>query len=434
MSAIAIRVENLGKRYRIGQREPYKTLRDALAQAAIKPARNLLATLNGHRSHNGNERSKEYIWALKDITFDVKQGEVLGIIGPNGAGKSTLLKILSRITKPTKGYAFVHGRIGSLLEVGTGFHPELTGRENIYLNGAILGMRKAEIDQKFDEVVAFSEVEAFLDTPVKRYSSGMYMRLAFSVAAHLEPETLVVDEVLAVGDAAFQQKCLGKMRDVAKEGRTVLFVSHNMGAVRSLCSRAMLLDQGRIVIEGEPASIITAYLANDAASTETEGQYLFTDESDVPDTKEMQLKAIRLVGADGQMRSSFEVDKPIDVEISYEVKQALGGMRISLWLLTMQGEVAFVSTDSGSKAETLQPGIYKSICQIPGGLLNIARYTVRVDSDIPGVKILHPTRDYISFTTVGKGNQDSFFPENWPGVVCPKLPWRVIQEEGCYGK
>jgi lipopolysaccharide transport system ATP-binding protein len=256
MSDIAIRVENLSKRYRIGQREPYYALRDILARALTAPFRFF--------SHNERQTAASnpsgYIWALKDVSFEVKEGEIVGIIGRNGAGKTTLLKILARITKPTKGYAEVRGRVGSLLEVGTGFHPELTGRENIYLSGAILGMTKKEIDKKFDEIVAFAEIEKFIDTPVKYYSSGMYMRLAFAVAAHLEAEILIVDEVLAVGDAAFQKKCLGKMGEVAKEGRTVLFVSHNMAAVQNLCTGAYLLEKGRLIACGNVTDVIGRYL------------------------------------------------------------------------------------------------------------------------------------------------------------------------------
>ncbi|MEP6740890.1 MAG: polysaccharide ABC transporter ATP-binding protein [bacterium] len=281
MSDIAIRCEHLSKQYRIGERESYKALRDVITDGVSSPFRKLRSALrNGSASSNGsdsalstqhsslpseirnpNSESRNSFWALDDVSFEVKRGEVLGIIGRNGAGKSTLLKILSRITKPTKGHADIHGRVASLLEVGTGFHPELTGRENIYLNAAILGMRKAEVERNFDEIVAFSEVEKFIDTPVKRYSSGMYVRLAFAVAAHLEPEILIVDEVLAVGDAAFQKKCLGKMNDVAKAGRTVLFVSHNMGAIQRLCNRCMLVDTGRLSVDGDPRTVVPDYLS-----------------------------------------------------------------------------------------------------------------------------------------------------------------------------
>ncbi len=248
MTDLAIRVEGLGKRYRIGERQPYKSLRESLTRA-----------VRGRLRGEGRAPT-ETIWALCDVSFEIERGEVIGVIGRNGAGKSTLLKILARITDPTEGRVEVHGRVGSLLEVGTGFHMELTGRENIYLNGAILGMKKAEIERKFDEIVAFAEIEQFLDTPVKHYSSGMYVRLAFAVAAHLEPEILIVDEVLAVGDAAFQKKCLGKMGDVASEGRTVLFVSHNMAAVQQLCGTGVVLEGGRIGFAGDVGDAIREYL------------------------------------------------------------------------------------------------------------------------------------------------------------------------------
>jgi len=266
MSDIAIRAEGLGKSYSIGAvRDTHQTLGDAVAAAARIPYRRLRKFV---RREPPNP-STETIWAIKDASFDIRHGEAIGIIGHNGAGKSTLLKILSRITAPTKGYADVYGRVGSLLEVGTGFHPELTGRENIYLNGNILGLKKAQVDEKFDEIVAFSEVEKFIDTPVKHYSSGMHVRLAFAVAAHIEPEILLVDEVLAVGDAAFQKKCLGKMGDVAHEGRTVLFVSHNMAMIANLCPRAMLLQDGRIIETGPTNPIIDNYLKRIASSAHT---------------------------------------------------------------------------------------------------------------------------------------------------------------------
>lgn len=262
MSDVAIKAEGLSKQYRIGERQKYKALRDTLTDALYYPFRCLHSVFNPSKAAVEKETK---IWALKDVSFEIKQGEVVGIIGRNGAGKSTLLKILSRITEPTKGFVDLHGRVGSLLEVGTGFHPELTGRENIYLNGSIIGMKKREIDRKFDEIVAFAEIEQFLDTPVKYYSSGMYMRLAFSVAAHLEPEILLVDEVLAVGDAAFQKKCLGKMSDVAKAGRTVVFVSHNMAAIRSLCQRCVLFEKGQLALSGSADQCIDRYLSQSIA-------------------------------------------------------------------------------------------------------------------------------------------------------------------------
>jgi lipopolysaccharide transport system ATP-binding protein len=262
MSDVAIRAEGLCKKYRLGLKSGgYRTLRDTLAEM-VSPAR----MLQGLRRRRNEADEKSEMWALNGVSFEIRTGEVVGIIGRNGAGKSTLLKILSRITEPTRGYADIRGRVGSLLEVGTGFHPELTGRENTYLNGAILGMRRAEIDGKFDEIIDFAEIEKFIDTPVKHYSSGMYLRLAFAVAAHLEPEVLLVDEVLAVGDAAFQRKCTGKMGDVARQGRTILFVSHNMAAMRQLCGSAILLSNGQIAETGEPDYIIRKYLSSTMSS------------------------------------------------------------------------------------------------------------------------------------------------------------------------
>ena len=261
MSSLMIKVNNLSKRYRIGAAQKgYKTFREAIMEGISAPVRNLARLRSLTRFKEGYE--EDVIWALKDVSFEVNEGEVLGIIGKNGAGKTTLLKVLSRITDPTSGFAEIHGRVSSLLEVGTGFHPELTGRENIFLNGAILGMRKREIERKFDDIVSFSEIEKYIDTPVKRYSTGMRVRLAFAVAAHLEPEILLIDEVLAVGDIAFQKKCLGRMGDIAKGGRTILFVSHNMGAIRSLCETAIWLDNGQIVKEGTAEEVVRAYEEN----------------------------------------------------------------------------------------------------------------------------------------------------------------------------
>ncbi|MCS7047887.1 MAG: ABC transporter ATP-binding protein [Verrucomicrobiae bacterium] len=306
MSEVAIRVENLGKQYRLGPRERYKALRDVLA--------------------NPFRRSPpaETFWALRDVSFEVQRGEVVGVIGRNGAGKSTLLKILSQITEPTTGSAEIHGRVGSLLEVGTGFHPELTGRENIFLNGAILGMRKKEIESKFDEIVAFAEVEKFIDTPVKHYSSGMRMRLAFAVAAHLEPEILLVDEVLAVGDASFQKKCLGKMGDVAKQGRTVLFVSHNMGAIEVLCHRAFLLEEGKLFAEGPPKPVIQQYLASLPCITDAPKKLQSVD-------REVEIEAVILRSADGQPANVFSPGESITIELLYHAKRPVA--RPALWVV-----------------------------------------------------------------------------------------------------
>lgn len=316
--AVSIAVEGLSKKYIIDhqRRERYTALRDVLANGAKRFASKLLhpfATPEDDVTH-------ETFWALKDVNFTIQQGDRVGIIGRNGAGKSTLLKILSRITEPTSGRIRIRGRVSSLLEVGTGFHPELTGRENIFLNGAILGMMSAEIARKFDEIVAFAEVEKFLDTPVKRYSSGMYVRLAFAVAAHLEPEILIVDEVLAVGDASFQKKCLGKMEDVGKEGRTVLFVSHNMGVVSQLCSTCIWLDKGTIKGTGPTDSVVNSYMRN--GLSELEGERIFMEDS----RKNAQLRKVSLLDHEGHIAQKFDCDNPINILLEIQIHKQLRGL------------------------------------------------------------------------------------------------------------
>jgi lipopolysaccharide transport system ATP-binding protein len=366
-------------------------------------------------------------WALKDVSFSVNAGEVVGIVGRNGAGKSTLLKILSRITEPTSGRAILRGRVVSLLEVGTGFHPELSGRENIFLNGAILGMRRAEIAAKFDEIVDFSEVGKFIDTPVKRYSSGMFVRLAFAVAAHLDPEILLIDEVLAVGDAGFQKKCLGKMGEVAtQQGRTVFFVSHNMGAVRALCEHAVLIEHGQLTLTGTPGEVISRYLAGSMTkSGEQEGQVAWDDLATAPKCDELALRSLRLLDERGTPASTFESDKPMTIEIGYEVLQRVRGARFTLLLHTQEGELAFAATDHLFQSELQMPGRYRTSCLLPGGLLNRRNYQVSVQCDIPGERFLLPAAEHLTFLVSGVGNQASNFPENWPGVVCPKIEWKV---------
>ena len=315
MSDFAIRSENLGKQYRIGsQLGKYPTLRDKLADALAAPLRRVGKLLRGEAT--GAAGLDETIWALRDVSIEIGQGEVVGIIGRNGAGKSTLLKILSRITEPTVGFVDICGRVGSLLEVGTGFHNELTGRENVYLNGAILGMKREEIDRKFDEIVAFAEVEKFIDTPVKHYSSGMYLRLAFAVAAHLEPEILLVDEVLAVGDAAFQKKCLNKMEGVGQQGRTVLFVSHNMPAITRLCERAILLDEGRVIMDGLASQVVSTYLSSDLGTTAVRE---WPDPGQAPGNEVARLRAVRVRSEDGQVTDVVDIRQPVGIEMEYEV-------------------------------------------------------------------------------------------------------------------
>lgn len=409
MNHPAIVVENLSKSYRLGRRSPGQRL----------------------RGFGAAPRDTDLLWALRDVNLKVDAGEVVGIIGPNGAGKSTLLKILSRVVTPTAGRATIHGRIGSLLEVGTGFHPELTGRENIFLNGAILGLSRAEIRRRFDAILAFSEMERFLDTPVKRYSSGMYVRLAFAVAAHLEPEILIVDEVLAVGDVQFQRKCLGQMDAAARGGRTILFVSHNMAAIRALCTRAVLLRDGSVVREGPADDVVRDYLAAGAAQAGHDGLVTWTS-SEAPGGTQVRLRGVRVWNSGGVTRASFDVNEPIFVAIDYDVCVPVTGLRVVLSLGTPDGTVAFASTDHDQQPAGLTPGEHRSVCRIPGGLLNVGEYVVAVAVGIPGRKALIPSREVLRLTIQGLGNHGSRFVETWPGAVCPRLEWWVESRgSGC---
>lgn len=424
MSNKVIRVENLGKKYIIGHqaKEQYTALRDVIANQ-IKYFGSLINP-NSKIEHPNFEE----FWALKDLYFEIEQGDRVGIIGRNGAGKSTLLKILSRITEPTQGRINIKGRVASLLEVGTGFHPELTGRENIYLNGAILGMSKAEIKRKFDEIVDFSEVEKFLDTPVKRYSSGMYVRLAFAVAAHLEPEILIVDEVLAVGDAAFQKKCLGKMEDVGKDGRTVLFVSHNIGAVRALCNRGIVLSSGSIIKQGDAEDCISEYLAK-VANNQTESGKLTWELDNAPGSENFRLLKIALLSSGGEIKSSFSAQEEIIVKIHYQLFKNIEGMRIVLQVLAQTGEIAFTSTDHGQRqSENGLSGHHTSVCYIPSKLMNLSNYVIKIWAGIPGKQFLLEPVELLNFSVEGEGNHHSTYTDykRWPGVVCPDLSWQIM--------
>ncbi len=383
MSDIAIRVENLSKLYHIGSGPRHDTLRDALA-ARLRRDHGRPTTddpsSTGHRppSHQDTE-----FWALRDVSFEVKRGEVVGVIGRNGAGKSTLLKILSRITEPTSGRAEIHGRVGSLLEVGTGFHPELTGRENIYLNGAILGMKRAEIDRRFDEIVAFAEIDRFLDTPVKRYSSGMYVRLAFAVAAHLEPEVLIVDEVLSVGDAAFQKKCLGKMGDVAGEGRTVVFVSHNMAAVQSLCGRCLLLREGSAVAQGETADVISRYMDD---GRQRVGRSLSGIAPRVSSGR-LRLTTLDFVDGDGRDVSTFLSGDDVSLVIGFESEHDIrcASAVFSLAFYDQFGRSLFLCrSDLAGRDYTYLPARGSVACQVPRLPLPPGRYFVNLFCEVNG--------------------------------------------------
>jgi lipopolysaccharide transport system ATP-binding protein len=424
MTETVIRVENLGKRYRIGASpERYKTLRDTLVSGFTAPLQKLRhASAAGHPSSGPN-----MIWALKDISFEVPRGKVLGIVGRNGAGKSTLLKILSRVTEPTEGSAEVHGRVGSLLEVGTGFHPELTGRENIYLNGAILGMKRAEIERKFDEIVTFSEVEQFIDTPVKRYSSGMYLRLAFAVAAHLEPEILVVDEVLAVGDAEFQRKCMGKMSDVAQAGRTVLFVSHNMSAVLRLTEETIVLDKGHLVFHAPTPQAVDYYMA---AGFTGAGERLWTSAEVPAEAAPFKPLALRLRDAKGLVVDTLRSTEPIQVDIEYHLDQSITGLRVGIYLLTMRGEYVFTSFDLDDaiqfeKLGVRQAGHYLSHCTIPANTLNEGRYVLAINASSFRVKRYFWDDHALAFTVDATGAPGKQWPEPRMGPLRPALNWVI---------
>jgi lipopolysaccharide transport system ATP-binding protein len=367
---------------------------------------------------------REYIWALKDVSFDVKHGEVVGVIGRNGVGKSTLLKVLSRITEPTEGYAEISGRIGSLLEVGTGFHPELTGRENIYLNGVILGMKKVEVERNFDTIVSFAEIDKFLDTPVKRYSSGMYVRLAFAVAAHLEPEILLVDEVLAVGDTAFQKKCLGKMDDLAKEGRTVLFVSHNMGAVSRLCQRALWIDAGCLHLSGTSEEVVSKYLTSGSV---LQGQISWGEGVANPGVNEFKLHWVAIWNSDGHVGAKVDGRKPFFVEIGYCITQELAFCRIGFVLSTVHGFTVFEVYDSDDERYLgpRKPGKYTTKCEIPGNFLNTGSYVLSVNAGMPGIKNLVFLEAILSFDVEDAAGVGSPMDGRRDGIMRPKLTWEV---------
>jgi len=419
MSDIAIRVEGLGKQYRIGKSRPrYGSLRETLTESVSASFKRLTGNGNGHR------QAGNMIWALKDVAFEVKRGEVIGVIGRNGAGKSTLLKILSRITEPTTGEVDLYGRVGSLLEVGTGFHPELTGAENIYLNGAILGMGRREIENKFDEIVAFAEVEKFIDTPVKHYSSGMYVRLAFAVAAHLDPEILVVDEVLAVGDAAFQKKCLGKMDDVAKHGRTILFVSHNMGAITRLCPRAIWLEKGRVTMDGSSAEVVNAYHSQFLAlrprwgaspGNKSDGQFDFVS-VEVRNNKHLQ-------------SGVFNADEPIYVEVNYIVRRALAGCQIGTRVCNAEGTVIFSTSDadySGTSALPKSTGLYTSSFQIPPNFLTPGTYYIAVGAHLPNRDVYGMIEQAVVFEICPSGSLSSL--DGRLGVISPLIRWETNKQ------
>jgi lipopolysaccharide transport system ATP-binding protein len=424
MTDIAIRVENLSKLYRIGQLESYKTLRESLTNVMLAPFR--AVTLRRQQSKIGRMASNNTIWALKDVSFEVKQGEAVGIIGRNGAGKTTLLKILTRITTPTEGYAEIRGRVGSLLEVGTGFHPELTGRENIYLNGAVLGMKRKEIDRRFDEIVDFSGVEKFIDTPLKRYSTGMQVRLAFAVAAHLEPEILLIDEVLAVGDVEFQKKCLGKMEDVARGGRTVLFVSHNLSAVEKLCGSAMLLDTGQKVCQGPVDEVVSLYLrsfVNQGGSGE------IAPSMHRVNTGELWIDRVTLTNSNGEPVTQLRIAEPFTVTILFEVRQPIQGVRIGLVFDTTMGtHIATVHhTDEGLELFNADSGVYEISFNLVNPLLPGTYLMDAGAHRALGVQAIEYVPEALKFDVVELSADGYVHPKYAPGLIRFRGEWKPAQ-------
>ena len=427
----AVLVQHLSKRYRIGAaqgRFRYGMFRDVLMDVITTPVR-MTKALIGKGTRGTSTAS--YIWALEDISFNVEEGRVLGIVGRNGAGKSTLLKILSRVTEPTKGLVTVRGRVGSLLEVGTGFHPELTGRENIFMNGAVLGMKRAEIERKFDEIVAFSEVEQFVDTPVKRYSSGMYLRLAFAVAAHLEPEILVVDEVLAVGDAEFQKKCLGKMGDVAQQGRTVLFVSHNMSAILRLTQETIVLQKGCLIKRAPTAEAVDFYLSSGLAES---GERTWADDEVPAASAPFRPISLRLKDPRGRVVQTIRSTEPATVEWEYRLEAPLTGLRVGMYLSTMRGEYVLTAFDVDDAKQYEQfgarpAGHYFSRCTLPPDLLNEGRYSIGVNASSFGVRRYFMDENALSFNVDISGAPGTQWPEMRHGPVRPRLDWQIVKVE-----
>lgn len=424
MSEIAITAAGLGKRYRLGALSHGVSMREKLTHAMKAPARWLSSNSNG-----SSGRLRDF-WALRDVSFELRRGEVVGLIGRNGAGKSTLLKILSRVAQPTVGHAEMYGRVGSLLEVGTGFHPELTGRENTYLNGAILGMGKKEIDSKFDEIVAFAEVSNFIDTPLKRYSSGMQMRLAFAVAAHLEPEILLVDEVLAVGDAQFQKKCLGKMEEVSHEGRTIIFVSHHAAAVARLCGRCILLESGTILKDGPTHEVMSAYLRSGLAVTAMREWKL----PDAPGDDVVRLRCVRVRSTQGVVSETFDIRYPVGIDLIFDVLEPGQILSPNIHLYNEEGTNIFVVIDQDPKwrGRPRPVGRYTSTVWIPGNYLAEGHITVRAAiTTLTTMNVRVDALDAVAFQMIDSTDGDSArgdYTGPLPGVVRPLLEWETAHE------
>jgi lipopolysaccharide transport system ATP-binding protein len=417
MSEIAIRLQDVGKRFRIAAARPLRTLSEAIGGCIRSPFSAVSWLVRRLRA-----RDEDFVWALRGVSFDVRRGEVLGVIGRNGAGKSTLLKVLSRITIPTEGRVELRGRVGSLLEVGTGFHPELSGRENIYLNGAILGMRRAEIARKFDAMVSFAEVEKFIDTPVKHYSSGMYLRLAFAVAAHLEPEILLVDEVLAVGDAAFQRKCLGKMEDVAGQGRTVLFVSHNMAAIRSLCGTALLLDGGTVVCRGPAGEVVDRYVSGLAPTHHRDAPFLARSEE-----LDLTLRRFDLLDESGREAPALQAGKPGAIRLSLETASCRSTLLVSISISTLDDVgVCLFHTGVSGFSPRLEPPGSEVRCSLPKVPLRPGRYRVGIKCGVGGrVAFYLPRALEITVESGDFYGNGRLPPDDWPGVCLVEHGWEA---------
>jgi lipopolysaccharide transport system ATP-binding protein len=422
MDEIAIVASGISKKYRIGVRQdPYGRLSESLWNAITSP----------FRRKRDRDRADDF-WALRDVSFEVPRGSVVGIIGRNGAGKSTLLKILSRITEPTLGRAELRGRVGSLLEVGTGFHQELTGRDNVFLSGAILGMKRSEIQRKFDEIVAFADIGQFIDTPVKRYSSGMKVRLGFAVAAFLEPEILFIDEVLAVGDAEFQKKCLGKMSEIGEGGRTVIFVSHSMPAILRLCNRAILLDHGRVVVDGHTHEVVRRYLESGPGQMSSRE---WPDPASAPGDDVARLKSVRVIPDGGGPAEEIDIRRPIDVEVEYWT-QAPGNLRpsVNLHFYNDEGVCLFINNDWNDREwwnSSRRPGLVRAVCHIPGNFLAEGRVIVTAVVSTYNPTMVHAIeREAVAFVIVDRSEGDGVrgvLVNEFPGVVRPMLDWHVEQ-------
>jgi len=426
---VVIKIENLSKRYIIGhqQQERYRTLRDTMTNKIKEVGKRLLHPfLSSSGQLLMGLSTTEELWALKDVSFEVKQGERIGIIGRNGAGKTTLLKLISQITEPTVGRISIKGRVASLLEVGTGFHPELTGRENIYLNGAILGMSKADIKNRFDEIVAFAEVEKFLDTPVKRYSSGMYVRLAFAVAAHLEPEILLVDEVLAVGDLQFQKKCLGKMEEIGKEGRTILFVSHNMAVINNLCISSIFLKSGSICKTGPTNIVIQDYLSQ---TDKINNNFTTSNEVIVIDS-DIDVLKFHVCDTKGEPKNYFKTSENIKIIIKYNLKRKLPGLRVGIDFFNLSdGEILFRSFDDDIIFPSREAGHKETTCLIPANLLKPGTYVVKLQIGIHNFRWIVNNSVMLKLSVEFVDGVNSLYADSRPGKIMPKINWNQINNK-----